>query len=76
MMYLLFVCNVSPLNKFVYDSLLKSYKEKLWLAKGNHKVLIFGSNSSEVMTHGRYNSNNNIKYVFKIHVGDEFDVRF
>ena len=55
---------------------------KLWKsfsftkAKGYHKVLSFGTKSSYLGTHGKYNSNKKVKSIIIIYVCNEFNMWF
>ena len=51
---------------------LFSFSEKKW----NHEVILFGYNSSKWRTNWKFKIQKNAKYVFNIHVSDNFDILF
>ena len=42
--------------------------------EGYQKALVFGSNSSKLRAHVKYNGNKKVKSVVNIHVGGDFSV--
>ena len=61
---------------------MKSSEVELWKgfyfikAKRYHKVFSFGSKSSYMGTHGKYNSNNKVEAIVFIHVCNESEMIF
>ena len=70
------------LQQEIFTSDMNSYEVEFWKSfsfakvKGDHKVLIFGSKSSWLGTHGKDNSNKKVKSILIIHVCNKFDMWF
>ena len=79
---MLFVCPISSLNRqlllLVWRSMRWNFGGGVPLSgvKGNHNGLIFGYNISKLVNHDKDNSNNNVKSIVNIHVGNELDMLF
>ena len=81
--YLWFFClSCFIIQQIKFASWLNSYNVELWEVltftkeKLDLKFFSFGSNSSKLTNHGKYNINKKVKYVVNIHVSDKFDVEF